>query len=189
MTSLEIERAADAIRIEKQYSFEKIRAIIFEQTGEDVSLVTVKNFFSGKTENPNYHTIHIMLQAVGAKLNVITEISENAINENTVEDFRESIRIVGEENARLQDKINDIQKKNEDLIRSDVEKTAELAAAKESARWGKRVITVLLAVLLILVLSILILCIIDMSRADVGWFRTISESIHAGGMSAYGGQL
>lgn len=177
MTSLEIERTADAIRIERGYTLEKIRTIIYEQTGEDVSLITVKNFFSGKTENPNAHTIHLMLQAVGAKLNVTTEISDRAITMDTVEDFRETIRTLGEDNERKQARIIELERRNAELSELSAESAAMLAAAQESTKWGKKVITILIAALVLLVMAVLILCIIDMSRGDVGWFRALSSKI------------
>lgn len=186
MTSQEIERTADAIRIERGYSLEKIRSIIFEQSGEDVSLITVKNFFSGKTENPNAHTIHIMLHAVGAKLEVSTEISDKAITMDTVEDFRSTIRTLGEDNERKQARIVELEKKNTELATNVAENTAKLAAAQESSRWGRKVITMLIAALVLLVLAILILCIIDMSRGDIGWFRALTSKVD-GGLGAISG--
>lgn len=177
MTSVEIERAADAIRIERGYSYEKIRSIIFEQTGEDVSLITVKNFFGGRTENPNAHTIHIMLRAVGAQLNVTTEVSDRAITMDTVDDFRETIRTLGEDNERKQQRIIELEKKNSELMQSAAENTAMLAAAQTSANWGRRVITILAAALVLLVAAVLILCVIDMARGDIGWFRTLTAKI------------
>lgn len=185
MTSVEIERAADAIRIERGYSYEKIRSIIFEQTGEDVSLITVKNFFGGRTENPNAHTIHIMLRAVGAQLNVTTEVSDRAITMDTVDDFRETIRTLGEDNERKQQRIIELEKKNSELMQSAAENTAMLAAAQTSANWGRKVITILAAALVLLVAAVLILCVIDMARGDIGWFRTLTAKID-GALGAIG---
>lgn len=179
MDCIAIERSAESIRLSRSLTYEQVAELVDAKTGRVYSVATIKNFFAGKTANPNMQTVIDVLAALDANLSVITEISENAINENDVEHFRDIILRQGEDierltvdNRSLEADRNEHRQKHDDLFKENAALSAQVSAQLQNIKWLRVIVTVLSAVIVLALLCVFVLCIIDMSNTDVGWFRS-----------------
>ena len=128
-----------------------------------ISEATIRNIFSGKTEDPRFETISALVNSMGGSLDAIYSATKKEnIEANAViaikEAYEERIALIKEQ---YEQRLADNEKHYERLL-AEAEKHIE--TIKLDKRWF-RIATVASAVIFAL------LCIAELLNPNLGWFR------------------
>ena len=124
---------------------------------------TVRNIFSGKTEDPRFETVSALVNSMGGSLDAIyTAAKKEDVEANAViaikEAYEERITLIKEQ---YEHRLNEKDKHYERLL---VEAEKHIETLKLDKRWF-RIATVTSVVIFAL------LCIAELLNPNLGWFR------------------
>lgn len=128
-----------------------------------ISEATVRNIFSGKTEDPRFETVSAIVNAMGGSLDAIyTAAKKEDVEANAViaikEAYEERITLIKEQ---YEHRLNEKNKHYERLL---VEAEKHIETIKLDKRWF-RIATVASVIVFAL------LCIAELLNPNLGWFR------------------
>lgn len=124
---------------------------------------TVKNIFSGKTEDPRFETVSAIVKAMGGSLDAVYSVAKKEdIEANSVITLKESYeQRLKETNEHYQQRISDMKEHYEKRIS---EKNEHIATIQLDKRWF-RIATCICA------FALVVLFIVEILTPGMGWFR------------------
>lgn len=124
---------------------------------------TVKNIFSGKTEDPRFETVSAIVKAMGGSLDAVYSIAKkDDVEANSIISLKESYeRQLKEQEAHYQQRISDMKEHYEERI---AEINEHIDTIKLDKRWF-RIATCICA------LALVVLFIIELLTPGMGWFQ------------------
>lgn len=124
---------------------------------------TVKNIFSGKTEDPRFETVSAIVKAMGGSLDAVYSVAKKEdVEANSIITLKESYeQRLKETNEHYQQRIADMKEHYEERI---TEINEHIATIQLDKRWF-RIATCICA------FALVVLFIVEILTPGMGWFR------------------
>jgi predicted transcriptional regulator len=147
----------NTLKTQGNFTFEMISNL------SGVPEATVKNVFSGKTEDPRFETVSAIVKAMGGSLDAIYSVAKkDDVEANSVITLKETYEErIKEINEHHQQRINDMKEHYEARIE---EINEHIATIQLDKRWF-RIATCICA------FALVVLFIVELLTPGLGWFR------------------